>query len=122
MPAGAALGVLLLTVLTGCATVPNRPPRLEHSSYGCMAEVLRQKLPANLPDKRAHCIASGLITRYCSPTEAYIAGIGKEVRDLLGRGDAEWGDWRADRVGVSCARHAGDDEALAACCSEVKQR
>jgi hypothetical protein len=87
-----------------------------------MSAVLRQKLPANLPDRAAHCLASGLIARYCSPTEAYLAGAGKELRDLLGRGDAEWGDWRADRVGVRCAHRAEDDEALATCCGENRSR
>jgi hypothetical protein len=81
-----------------------------------MTAVLRQKLPANLPDKRAHCLASGLIARYCSLPEAYLAGIGKEIRDLLGRGDAEWADWRADRVGIACAHRAADDDGLVACC------
>jgi hypothetical protein len=114
----AALGLLLLSSVAACATIPQRPARLEHSSYGCMAAVLEQKLPANLPDKRAHCLASGLIARYCSPAEAYLAGMGKEIRDLLGRGDAEWADWQADRVGIRCARRAEDDNALAACCSQ----
>jgi hypothetical protein len=82
-----------------------------------MEAVVRDKLPANLPDKRAHCLAGGLISRYCSVTEAYLAGAGKEVRDLLGHGDAEWADWRADRVGIECARESGDDAALAQCCS-----
>jgi len=119
--ARAALAAVLLTMLTACATVPNQPPRLEPTSYGCMAQVLRQKLPPNLPDKRAHCTASGLITRYCSQTEAYVAGISKELRDLLGYGDAEWSDWSADRVGVNCARRAEDDEAIAQCCSDAEQ-
>jgi hypothetical protein len=74
-------------------------------------------LPAGIPDSHAHCLASGLITRYCSVTEAYLAGAGKEFKDLLGRGDAEWRDWRADRVGIACAKSAEDDDALAACCS-----
>lgn len=82
-----------------------------------MTAVLEQKLPPNLPDKRAHCLAAGLIARYCSPPEAYMAGIGKEVRDLFGHGDVEWADWRADRVGIGCARHAAGDEALAECCA-----
>ena len=112
-----ALGILVLTMLTACGAVPHRPSRPEPSSYGCMAAVLRQKLPANLPDKQAHCLASGLIARYCSPPEAYLAGIGKELRDLFGGGDAEWGDWRADRVGVGCARRSEDDDSLAACCA-----
>lgn len=103
--------------LTACAGVANRPERLEHSSYGCMEAVLREKLPKDLPDKRAHCLAGGLISRYCSITEAYLAGAGKEVRDLLGHGDVEWKDWQADRVGIGCARQVSDDAALAACCS-----
>jgi hypothetical protein len=82
-----------------------------------MQAVLRDKLPADLPDKRAHCLAGGLISRYCSITEAYLAGAGKEVRDLLGLGDPEWADWRADRFGIECARESADDASLAACCS-----
>jgi hypothetical protein len=46
-----------------------------------------------------------------------MAGIGKELRDLLGPGDAEWRDWRADRVGISCSREAKDDADVASCCS-----
>jgi hypothetical protein len=82
-----------------------------------MQAVLHDKLQSELPDKRAHCLAGGLISRYCSITEAYLAGAGKEVRDLLGGGDAEWADWRADRVGIECARESADDALLAACCS-----
>jgi hypothetical protein len=113
-----ALGIVLLTALTACGTVPQRPVRLAPSSYGCMSAVVKQKLPANLPDKRAHCLASGLIARYCSLPEAYIAGAGKELRDLVTGGDAEWADWRADRVGIACARRTADDTALVACCEQ----
>jgi len=103
--------------LTACASIANRPSRLAQSTYGCMEAVLREKLPADLPDKRAHCLAGGLISRYCSVTEAYLAGAGKEVRDLLGKGDAEWRDWQADRAGIACAREGADDSALPQCCS-----
>lgn len=110
------IALSLLVAVTACGTIPQRPARLERSSYGCMAAVLRQELPANLADEHAHCVASGLIARYCSVFEAHLAAIGKEVRDLFGRGDADWADWRAGRIGVGCARRAKDDEALAACC------
>jgi hypothetical protein len=83
-----------------------------------MSAALREKLPDNLPDGRAHCVASGLIARYCSVTEAVLAGAGKELKDLLGPGDAEWRDWRADRAGVACSRAAGSDDALIACCQQ----
>ena len=81
-----------------------------------MTAVLREKVPSKLPDKQAHCLASGLIARYCSLAEAYLAGVGKEMRDLLGPGDAEWSDWLADRRGIDCARHATDDVSLSRCC------
>ena len=109
---------LALIILAGCVTVPNRPARPAKSSYGCMKAVVRDKVPADLPDARAHCLAAGLIARYCSGSEAYLAGAGKELRDLLGAGDAEWRDWRADRAGIDCARRASDDAALANCCEQ----
>ena len=83
-----------------------------------MQAVLQERLPQDLPDKRAHCLAGGLIARYCSITEAYLAGAGKEVRDLLSRGDAEWKDWQADRTGIECARESPDDATVSACCTE----
>ena len=86
--------------LSACTAVA---PRAASSSYGCMAAVVRDHVPPTLPDKRAHCLASGLIARHCSVGEAYMAGAGKEIRDLFGHGDAEWSDWQADRRGIACA-------------------
>ena len=83
-----------------------------------MTAVVRDTLPAaGLPDKRAHCLAAGLIARYCSVGEAYIAGAGKELLDLFGGGDAQWSDRQADRVGIRCASAAISDEQVAACCA-----
>ena len=107
---------LLLFAISACGTVPQRPARLERSSYGCMEAVLREKLPPDLSDDHAHCVAAGLIARYCSVTEAYLAGAGKELRDLVGPGDAQWRDWISDRAGIACARRTSGDEALTACC------
>ena len=108
----AALNIAML-LLAGCVTAPDRP---SHSSYGCMKAV-RDSLPAELPDKRAHCIASAWIAQRCSVAEAYVAGTGKEVSDLFTGGDAEWADWRADRVGIACSRHNSHDDAPT-CCME----
>jgi hypothetical protein len=109
---------VLMLAIAGCAGIPNRPPRLEPSSYGCMRAVIREKLPADLPEKRAHCVGTGLIARYCSVSEAHLAGTGKELKDLLGRGDAEASDLRANRAGIACARAAENDQGLARCCTE----
>ena len=108
---------LLITAVGGCTIRGPVPPRPALSSYGCMVAVVRDRVPAQLPDKRAHCQAAGLIARYCSVGEAYLAGAGKELQDLLGGGDAEWADWRADRNGIRCARNATSDAQIAACCA-----
>ena len=75
--------------------------------------------PPGLSDKRAHCIAGGLIARFCSPTEARLAGLGKELRDVFGAGDADWSDWQATRAGVRCAAAAADVASIIACCENV---
>jgi hypothetical protein len=105
-----------LAQIGACAHIPSRPKRPAPSSYGCMQTVMRDKLARGLSDKQAHCRAAGLIARYCSGPEAYMAGAGKELKDLLGGGDAEWADWRADRAGIACARHASTDIELLRCC------
>jgi hypothetical protein len=76
-----------------------------------------RKLPLDGPDSQAHCKAAGLIARYCSVTEATLASIAKEVRDVFTAGDAEWRDLMSDRRGIRCARTARSDDELAACCA-----
>jgi hypothetical protein len=90
-----------------------------------MHETLAGQDLSKRPDYEAHCIAAGLIARRCSVGEAWLASYGKEVRDLLGRGDAEWRDIESDRRGVQCARSAtGRDgqERLIECCERAPER
>ena len=100
--------VLLALAMCGCAAQAERPAA---SSYGCMVAE-RDSLPADMPDEQKHCVASGLIARHCSISEANMAGLGKELQDLFTGGDASWADWKMDRKGMSCARDAADDEAV----------
>jgi hypothetical protein len=79
-------------------------------------QAVRAQMPANDNDKRLHCLVSAGIAQQCSVTEAYLAGIGKEISDLFGRGDPEWADWQADRAGISCGRSEAGDAAVEACC------
>jgi hypothetical protein len=81
-----------------------------------MHAAMSERLPSNIPDAQAHCIASGLIARYCSVTEATMAGWGKELKDLLGPGDAEWRDLVSDRQGIACAHVSSTDGELMSCC------
>jgi len=82
-----------------------------------MEAALKDRLPPDLPDAQAHCMASALIARYCSVTEATMAGWGKELKDLLGPGDAEWRDLVSDRRGIRCARTAASHDELVQCCT-----
>lgn len=84
-----------------------------------MQAALRDRLPEQLPDSQAHCLAAGLIARYCSVTEAYLASIGKELKDLFGPGDAEWRDLQSDRRGIRCARDSRDAASLQECCMKT---
>lgn len=116
-----SLPLILLLTLSACATLSGGPRA--SSSVGCAHALVNSKVPAGLPDKRTHCMAAGLIARHCSVVEAYLASWGKEVNDLFTpRGDAEWADLRADRVGVRCARGSKDDNELAACCEQAQSR
>ena len=114
-PAYALAGVLVC--LASCASAPDRSAR---SSVGCAEATLDQYLPSGLSDKRAHCIAGGLIARFCSPTEARLAGLGKEMRDAFGSGDADWSDWQATRAGVRCAPSAAKVASIVACCENAQ--
>lgn len=104
---------LVAGLMASCASVPDRPAA---SSVGCAEAALDGHLRGGVSDKRAHCIAGGLIARFCSPTEARLAGLGKEFRDALGTGDADWSDWQATRAGVRCAASGADVAAIIACC------
>jgi hypothetical protein len=81
---------------------------------------VRATLPTGISDKRAHCLAAGGIAQRCSVTEARLAGIGKELRDVFTGGDPSWADWRADKVGIACAKRSRDSDELAACCAALE--
>lgn len=98
---------------TGCTSLE---PRAADSAYACMERV-RASIPTQLPDKRQHCLAGAGIARQCSLSEAYLAGLGKELRDLFGDGDASWADWRADRAGIRCGRSVSDATGIDSCCA-----
>lgn len=120
---GRAVRLALLIVacpfaLAQCASAP-QVERPAIASLPCMRAVVRDKVPLHVSDKQAHCLAAGLIARYCSRPEAYLAGAGKEITDLFDGGDAEWNDWVADRLGIGCERHAASDGALVGCCREA---
>jgi hypothetical protein len=55
-------------------------------------------------DKNMHCVTSCLIALRCSALATYSIGVGKEIKDIFGPGNAEMADLRADRVGLDLVR------------------
>jgi hypothetical protein len=117
------VGVVACGLLLGaCATAPG-VTRQAPSSLGCMQAVVRDRLPQPLPDKQEHCLAAGLIARFCSRPEAYLAGYGKEFTDIFDGGDPEIGDIKADLMGIRCQARSQTTAQLAECCvSELTHR
>jgi hypothetical protein len=78
---------------------------------------VRAELPGSISDARAHCLASAGIARRCGGGEAWLAGWGKELKDLLGRGDASRADIAANAAGRRCAAQTANDEVVPTCCA-----
>jgi len=115
--------MLGLTLALGACSTLSGEKRAAVSTVGCARAVVDSKVPAEHSDKRMHCMASGMIARYCSVSEAYLAAVGKEVRDLFTpSGDAEWADLRADGAGIRCAQSARSDAEMATCCDQAISR
>jgi len=108
---------LALLVLSACTPLDRETPRPARSSLGCMQAVVREQVPAEANDKLKHCLATGLIARHCSVTEAHIAEWGKEFTDVFDGGDPSADDIRADRVGLRCAQQNSADAGVRACCA-----
>jgi RHS repeat-associated protein len=63
---------------------------------------LQSSFPPNTGDKFKHCVVSCRILEDCGLAAATAAGIGKELQDAVGPGDASIGDFIADYEGILC--------------------
>src|SRR5688572_11296335 len=111
--------VVGMSLLCGCMPLQS-VQRAAPSTLTCARAALRDGLPSHLPDSQTHCRATALIAARCSVSEAYLVGILKETQDLVGPGNAQWSDLRADWAGVRCARAANNDTEIAKCCAPLK--
>jgi hypothetical protein len=73
-----------------------------------------EKLPT---DKSKHCTMSCYLTRKCGGAESAIIGFLKEFADLLGFGNAEWADLRANRAGIHYGYSASSNYACRKFCT-----
>jgi len=51
-------------------------------------------------DKFKHCTLSCQIGLVCPPVDTLLLGLGKEIVDVFGPGNAEWADLKADHYGT----------------------
>ena len=54
-------------------------------------------------DKAKHCAVSCILNLDCSATEVYLFGLGKELADLLGAGEPDENDIKANRIGIDAS-------------------
>jgi hypothetical protein len=73
----------------------------------CSAYVLnkyKSLVPDSEYDKVKHCSYSCILRKKCGVLESYAMGIGKEIADLLGYGNAEMDDLRANQAGIKIGK------------------
>lgn len=69
-------------------------------------------------DKFKHCSVSCMLTLRCGSIDAYSAGLLKELLDMMGMGNPESADIRANLAGISFAKNKeakSDDECMGLC-------
>lgn len=95
-------------------------------SIGCayvMAQALTPSFPPGTNDKFKHCVVSCKIQITCGPIGAAAAGVGKEILDVFGPGDADFGDAIADLDGIVCGFKSRRDPQCSncdSCCEGTK--
>ena len=95
--------------------------------YSCAVQVLKSTtFKPGASDKYKHCVVACKIAVQCGSLTSMGAGVGKEIQDLFGPGNAEWGDLVADWRGLQCGARVkwlSKDPCIGLtcerCCSEV---
>lgn len=87
-------------------------------------KALKQKIePLKVNDKVKHCSASCLLTLRCGPIDSYSMGLLKEIFDLMGMGNPEIEDIKANMSGIYMAvtkRAVNDQECMDQCTETYK--
>lgn len=79
------------------------------NGVGCpyaVGSLLARELSGESNDKYKHCAISCAMTAVCGPLGSAVLGIGKELKDLTDKGDADWKDLFADARGILCGLRA----------------
>ena len=75
-------------------------PGVETACAAIYANKLKNTLPVSSSDKFKHCALSCHLSLLCGSSGTVMIGIFKELADLVGPGNAEWNDLRANFRGI----------------------
>jgi RHS repeat-associated protein len=93
---------------------------------GC-AEQASQQVERDNPgsnDKYRHCVVECKLSGRCGNAIAGAIGVGKELKDVFGPGEADVEDLKADLDGLACGSSTDEprDEDCKACCVGIGRR
>ena len=94
----------------------------EEENFICSAFFVKSlSVKVNTPDvsdKYKHCSVSCMLTLRCGSLDTYSAGLLKELLDMMGMGNPEMNDIRANVTGIKLVKEkqvSNDEECMNAC-------
>jgi len=104
---------------------PPAPPPPPIQGFGkCMKyakETAKHYQSVKANDKWKHCVVSCKVAKMCGSAFAGLVGVGKEVQDIFGPGNAEWGDLQADYAGIALAENCPSKQCEDSCSAKYKK-
>ncbi|OUR96686.1 hypothetical protein A9Q84_10105 [Halobacteriovorax marinus] len=76
-------------------------------------------VPDSEYDKVKHCAYSCILRKKCGYIESWAVGIGKEIADLIGDGNAEMDDLRADAIGIKLGKRVRHIKQCLPACQKI---
>ncbi|TDP55201.1 hypothetical protein C8D79_0246 [Bacteriovorax stolpii] len=109
--------ISLLLLLNSSASFANEEENFVCSAFYVKPLVAKVNAP-NARDKFKHCSVSCMLTLRCGTLDAYSAGLLKELLDMMGMGNPETADIRANVAGITFAKKkeaTNDEECMDLC-------
>nr|BDT29432.1 hypothetical protein BHI3_28980 [Bacteriovorax sp. HI3] len=109
--------ISLLLLLNSAPSFANEEENFICSAFYVKPLVAKVNAP-NARDKFKHCSVSCMLTLRCGTLDAYSAGLLKELLDMMGMGNPETADIRANVAGITFAKNkeaTNDEECMSLC-------
>ncbi len=120
----AFLGIIILLILAAPSLGLAKQEDAPLCSLLYLKKVRKRVEERSSYDKFKHCSVSCLLARRCPGFDVFELGVIKELVDIVGPGNAEFADLRADHIGVKLGeklRSAGDEACFKSCSEEFPE-